>query len=230
MDDSMPIIGAIKGVLRRSGAIDRQPFRGFLRDVNGVIHIGAHTGQERHIYSQYRLKVLWVEAIPEIFKILQQNIAGLSDQRAMCSLVTDKDAATYKFHVTSNEGASSSVFSLDLHKDVWPEVKETSVLSMTSTTLSSLLDAENIRPDHYDALVMDTQGSELLVLKGIGSNMRHFKYIKTEVADFAAYRDGCQHADIDAFLLDQGFVEYARKEIAQHAAGGAYYDIVYRRE
>lgn len=223
------MLAGIKGALRRSGLIDRAPFRGFLREVAGVIHVGAHTGQERYLYSQHRLKILWIEPLPELFATLTENIAAMPDQRAVCSLVTDADGEVYPFHVTSNAGASSSIFSLGLHKDVWPDVTETNELEMTSITLPTLLTNEGIDASDYDALVMDTQGSESLVLRGSETILRGFKYIKTEVADFAAYEGGCQLADIESYLSNFGFIEHVRKQIAPHPNGGAYYDIVYKR-
>jgi FkbM family methyltransferase len=224
------MFASVKGMLRRSGLIDRAPFRGFLREVSGVIHVGAHIGQERDLYAQYRLNVLWIEPIEVLFAQLQKNIAHFPRQRAIRSLVTDQEAANYAFHITNNAGASSSIFSLGLHKDVWPEVQETQTVEMNSVTLPTLLAREHIDVTDYDALIMDTQGSELLILKGAESILRDFTYIKTEVADFAAYEGGCQLSDIESYLANAGFVEYARQPFANHPSGGAYYDIVYKRE
>ena len=42
----------------------------------------------------------------------------------------------------------------------------------------------------WDALVMDTQEPELLILKGAEPMLSQFKYIKTEAADFESYVGG----------------------------------------
>lgn len=223
------MISSIKGLLRRSGLVDRNTLKGFLRDVSGVIHVGAHTGQERQLYAQYRLKVLWIEPLAELFAELERNIAGLQDQRAVRALVTDNDDAEYSFHVASNAGGSSSILELKLHADIWPDVTYTRTVAMRGTTLPSLLEAERIDSRAYDALVMDTQGSELLVLRGAAALLGQFKYIRTEVADFEAYENCCQLADIESFLAAYDFREQVRKVIARHPSGGGYYDIVYRK-
>ena len=62
---------------------------------------------------------------------------------------------------------------------------------MNSITLDSIFEREKIK-NKYDALVLDTQVLELLVLEG-GKLLSYLKYIKTEVADFDAYQNGCQH-------------------------------------
>src|SRR5437867_2112444 len=75
----------------------------------GIIHVGANVGQERKLYDDYALSVLWVEPIPEVFAVLQSNIAGYERQRAVAYLVADRDGAQYSFHVANNAGESSSL-------------------------------------------------------------------------------------------------------------------------
>ena len=229
MPGTPPAFGSLKGVLRRWGVIDRSPMKGFLRGARGVIHVGAHTGQERHLYSQYKLDVLWIEPIPELFATLKQNLQGFPRQRAVNCLVTDRDGAEYPFHITSNAGGSSSIFSLALHEDIWPDVKETATITVVSKTLPTLLEDERLDVSSYDVVIMDTQGSELLVLEGAESIIDRFRFVKVEVADFRAYDGGCQLADVEAFMHRHAFVERARKTIALHPGGGGYYDIVYER-
>jgi FkbM family methyltransferase len=135
----------------------------FLRGVDGVIHVGANSGQERELYAKYHLRVLWIEPLPNIFEKLQENIRGFPAQSALMALVTDKDDVEYVFNVASNDGASSSVLELGRHGEIWPEVHYVSSIKMKSVPLDTLLSKVN---GEYQALIMDTQGSELLVLKG----------------------------------------------------------------
>jgi FkbM family methyltransferase len=200
----------------------------FLEQASGLIHIGANVGQERELYAKYGLAVLWIEPIPEIFEILKKNISGLPNQRAIQALVTDTDDAEYSFYIANNNGASSSIHDLSLHRDVWPEVTFERAIQLRSKTLPSLLEAYQIDPAPYDVLVLDTQGSELLVLQGAQPMLRRFAYIKTEAADFESYKDGCQLQDIESFLLRNGFREHSRYKFNQHRDGGSYYDIVYQ--
>lgn len=203
---------------------------GFLRKVSGVIHVGANTGQERDLYEKHGLRVIWIEPIPQVFDTLKANISRYHHQRALQYLVTDQDDAAYQFHIANNDGASSSILELKLHKDVWPEVTYERTITLRSKTLASLLERERVEPAEYDALIMDTQGSELLVLKGAVSILRNFTYIKTEAADFESYEGCCQLADIDSFLARHGYREFSRHTFAERAEGGSYYDVVYKRE
>jgi len=162
----------------------------FLRRVSGVIHVGANTGQERKRYARRGLAVLWIEPIPQVFETLRANLREFERQRAVEYLVTDKDGAEYEFHIANNDGLSSSIMEFKDHRDIWPKVAYTSAIKLRSVTLKSLLEKEGIDPAQYDALIMDTQGSELLVLRGAEPILRTFNYVKMEIADFEAYA-GC---------------------------------------
>ena len=217
------------GILRRLRRLFEPDPNAFLRSVRGVVHVGANVGQERDVYARHGLDVVWVEPIPAVFAELRANLAGLPRQRALECLVTDRDGAEYEFHVANNRGESSSILDLKEHQDVWPDVTFTSTLKLRSATLASLLAREHIDPAGYDALVMDTQGSELLVLRGAEPLLPGFKFVKTEVPDFEAYA-GCAKLDeMASFLTSRGFVELTRRRFASRAAGGHYYDVVYAR-
>lgn len=201
----------------------------FFGDVSGVVHVGANTGQERKLYGRLGLRVLWIEPIPEVFAVLEENLRDYPSQRAVQSLVTDKDGAEYRFNVASNNGASSSILELAQHKDIWPQVHFTKTLILQSVTLATLFEREHIDASAYQALVMDTQGSELLVLQGAVPTLRNFKYIKTEVPDFESYAGCCQLKDIEEFMFQHGFEELSRNRFASRSDGGNYFDIVFKR-
>jgi len=209
--------------------LKRDPDR-FLRKVSGVIHVGANAGQERVLYAKFGLRVIWIEPIPEVFERLKENIAEFSKQRAFKCLVTDQDNVAYPFHICNNDGHSSSILDLNLHKDIWPQVAYEKTITLRSKTLPSLLEEEQVDCSDYDSLIMDTQGSELLVLKGAVSILKNFTYIKTEVPDFESYTGCCQLADIASFLARHGYREFSRQKNAERANVGSYYDIVYKRE
>jgi len=201
----------------------------FLKNVAGVIHVGANTGQEIKLYAQYGLSVVWIEPIPAVFEKLQFNLSGIPAQIALKGLITDLDDMEYHFHLANNNGASSSILELNLHQDIWPDVAFEKTIKLYSTTLSTLLKTHNINVSEYDMLVIDTQGSELLVLKGAEAILHNFTYIQTEVPDFEAYKGCCQLKDLQLFLGKHGYREITRNKFATHPEGGNYYDITYKK-
>ncbi len=224
--------------LSRLARISRRAFReakniirnpdSFLKHVSGIIHVGANTGQERELYVRHNLNVIWIEPIPEVFSRLKENIAPFPLQQAYQYLITDRDNNEYDFHV-ANLDASSSILDLNLHKQIWEDIYFNRTIKLKSMTLTSFVEEEHIKTDLYDALIMDTQGSELLVLKGAEGLLDNFRYIKLEVADFESYSGCCKVKDIEDFLNPHGFKEISRDKIVLPKPVGAYYDIVYRR-
>jgi len=205
----------------------RDPDR-FLKKVSGVIHVGANTGQERETYKQLGLQVIWIEPIPEVFDTLRKNLAAYPGQVAFQYLVTDRDDAEYTFHIASNDGASSSILDFKLHKDIWPEVAYERSITLRSNTLTSVIQKERINVTDYKALVLDTQGSELLVLKGADAILHGFRFVKLEVPDFESYKGCCQLREVGQFFKQRGFREFSRHKFAERPEGGSYFDIVYR--
>ncbi len=218
------------------GKLDRFFKRGFkrgphafLRKVAGVIHVGANDGDERFMYQHYDLDVIWIEPIPEVFEQLEKNLENFPRQKAYKYLVTDEDAREYNFNIANNNGQSSSILDLDLHKDIWSDIHFERTITLNGIKLKSLVEAENIEMKKYDALIMDTQGTELLVLKGAENILDKFQYIKTEAADFEVYKDCCQVTDLEKFLAKHDFKEKIRTKFATREDGGSCYDIVYQK-
>jgi len=201
----------------------------YLKQVTGVIHVGANLGQERELYAKYKLKVLWVEPLPDIFEQLYKNVRSFPDQTAVNYLITDKDAVEYLFHVASNGGASSSILELAKHNEIWPDVQYVSQITLKSITLDSLLKNIGNGIPTYEALVMDTQGSELLVLKGAAKSLGQFKFVRTEAADFESYANCARVEELTSYLSKFGFKLIRSDKFAESPKGGRYFDLLYRK-
>lgn len=200
----------------------------FFDEITGVIHVGANFGQERKLYAKRNLNVIWIEPIPSVFKKLESNIKDFPNQKALQALVTDQEGKEYEFNIANNSGASSSILKFKHHSDIWPAVKFDETIMLKSKTLSSIVADEKIDLADYSSLVIDTQGAELLVLKGGKDLLKKFKYIQTEVADFEPYEGSCQLPELSDFLKKHGFHETSRKIFAERNQGGTYYDVVFK--
>jgi FkbM family methyltransferase len=201
----------------------------FLRRCNGVVHVGANTGQERELYASYGLTVIWVEALPSIYRQLVENIRPYPKQIAIRALLTDSAGELMRFYIAANGGASSSIFELALHKDIWPEVDYVAHVDLETQTLDLLLSGYHIDQNDIDALVLDTQGSELMVLKGSESLLKRVSYVKVEAADFEAYKNGTTVEAIERFLGGFSLFLAQKNEFARHPNGGGYYDLIFER-
>lgn len=188
----------------------------FLKEVSGVIHVGANCGQEAPLYARHNLKVVWFEPLPEVFRQLERNIQNYKTQVAFNCLITDEDGKKFRFHVANNNGESSSIFEMSQHKEVWPEIDFQGSIECESKTVPAVLLQNGIAPDEFQALIMDVQGAELLVLKGCEPLLGLLKYIRTEAADFESYEGGCQLPELQKILVlpwfQGGFPEHHRAQ------------------
>lgn len=226
----MLIFRALQAIKRRleTFLIEKNRSR-FFQKCRGVIHIGANSGSEAYMYSKNGLNVLWIEPVEEIFYRLQQRIKPFANQRAMKALITDKSGISYDFHIADNDGASSSILEFKMHKDIWPGVKFVKTVKLSSITLSDLLVQQAIHLNDYDCLVIDTQGSELMVLQGASDHLNQFSYIMVEAANFESYQKCCTDRDIGEFLSKHQFKEIRRECFAKHKSGGSYFNLTYMR-
>ena len=100
---------------------------------------------------------------------------------------------------------------------------------MRSSTLPTALNTAGIDYAAFDALVLDTQGSELLVLRGAAPILAQFKFVKTEAADFESYKGCATVSEISRFLAEHKFTLRQKVEFATHPAGGRYFDLLFKR-
>jgi FkbM family methyltransferase len=197
--------------------------------VRGVIHIGANSGGEATTYDIHDLRVAWVEPIPEVFQELCHNISAFHKQRAYRYLIGEKDQPAAVLHVSSNDGLSSSILPLAKHREAWPNVSYKRDLVMPSTSLPTFVRKEGLDLSEYEALIMDTQGSELTILRGATEILPRFRFIHVEVADFEAYAGCCLLSEMDDFMSNHGFREVRRDiqtyDVSAHV--GNYYEVTY---
>lgn len=181
--------------------------RKFKLDVSGVVHVGAHEGQE---YKDYRasfgnIPILWIEADPTVFIRLKETIPAGNCYFAN-ALVSDESDQMVTFNVANNE-QSSSMLELGTHEHVHPEVVYVDQLTLMTSTLDEIVSDPAFSDAAADAnfLNMDVQGAEDKVIAGGHDFLNKVEYIYTEVNRDALYKGGVLLPDLDDQLEEQGF-------------------------
>jgi FkbM family methyltransferase len=214
----------LKKVFKDRGSPDS-----FLEHAKGIIHIGGHIGQERDQYAQHGLDVVWLEPNPALFEVLCENIREYPGQRAFCELVGRRDGEEVDFLISSNNGASSSILKPKGHLEMHPQVGFDQSLKMTTMTLPEIARKHAIDLDGYDAMLLDTQGSELMIIRGAESILDGFRWVKSEAADFESYQGCATKKEMTAYFQDHGYKLIHSERIARHKGLGNYYDITFEK-
>jgi FkbM family methyltransferase len=155
----------------------------------GVIHVGAHLGEERELYRKMGFqKVLFVEANPALADRLKTNMAGDPTVQVVHCAISDLDGST-TLHLTSMD-QSSSILPLKRHRDYYPMIEETGRVEVMARRLETLLTELNQSPADFNFLHLDIQGAELRALRGAAGLLKHFDAIVSEV-NFEELYEGC---------------------------------------
>jgi hypothetical protein len=80
MKNKRSITTLSKALIRRVGLLFKDNPDHFFKKVKGIVHVGANVGQEIKLYEKYKLSVIWIEPIPEIYEKLKTNLAGYPKQ------------------------------------------------------------------------------------------------------------------------------------------------------
>ena len=174
----------------------------FIKFANSVLHIGAHYGQEASNYHKLEKDVLWIEALPDVYKILKSKIEIYPKQRAICALLGANQNESVDYYLTNNDNSASSIYKLDPDSG-FNNVINTGIKKMRTSRLDNLISLETL--NKYDHWVLDVQGAELDVLKGAGQLLKYVFSIQIEVSTRSTYINGAQFNQIEDFLRTFGF-------------------------
>jgi FkbM family methyltransferase len=174
---------------------------------SGVIHIGAHEGEEVLAYKQ-----LFDNDIPihlfepqqkyfEIIKSKYQDSKNIKLYKYGCG----EKLQEQQLNIASNDGASSSILEPKLHLEIHPDIKFTSKEVINIRTLDSF----GIEDTNF--INIDIQGYELKALKGSINTLLKIKYIYIEVNKREVYKNCPLVQEIDSFLDKFGFIRVATK-------------------
>lgn len=178
-----------------------------------IVHVGAHWGEDAVFYERCGAKtILWVEADPATYEQLNEALADRPQSTRHVTenaLVSATDGEELAFNRFNGDGSSSSVYaSTDTYRERFPHSRETGeVIQLTSRSLPEILARHQIEVTTFKRpmLVVDVQGHELSVLKGLGEGLKQFAQCKCEVSRIPMYEGGAQFTDIDAHMTSMGF-------------------------
>jgi FkbM family methyltransferase len=182
----------------------------------GVIHLGAHKGEELKLYKKLNIKnILLYEANKKLINYLKIkslifNFLFNMNIKIINKVIYDKKSIS-KLNVTSNS-QSSSILDLGIHQELYPNiVKKEEVLVEGNTLDDEFSNFYNI--SNYNFLNIDIQGAELLALLGAQTILNKLDIIYTEINYDYVYKNCALVSDIDNLLKKYNFVRYYTRDV-----------------
>lgn len=188
-------------------------------NVSGIIHVGAHIGQEHQDYKNTfgeSLITHWFEPLPEMYQKLVKNLSHDENAKTYNIALGERQGTTTIYVDNENGGQSSSVLKPAKHKEIFSHIKFDNSFEIDIARLDDF----NIKD--VNMLVLDVQGNELNVIKGATRTLSRIDYLFTEFNTVEMY-EGCPTLeDLDSILAPFGF-ERAQTWYTDTCWGDAFY-------
>lgn len=189
-------------------------------DIKGIIHIGAHYGEEISEYISNGIQdIILFEPLSENFDILSERVKNLNANIEGYQIALGSKKGAVTMYVSDNEKQSSSILKPKVHLTHHPHVK----FPLTETVDVHLLDDYDCK--NYNFINMDVQGYELEVLKGGSKVLKQVDYVYCEVNRDEVYEGNAYVEELDNFLF-----HYGMKRVETEWAGEIWGDALYIKE
>lgn len=173
-------------------------------DIKGIIHVGAHHGEEYDDYKQAGVNdIVLVECSKPALEVLTRRFAGNKDVTIYGWAFGEQNKTGVPLYVeTANSGQSNSLLEPLKHLEDFPSIVFT---GQELVNIRMMDDFPRLRKGTHNFLNIDTQGSELDVIKGGIQTLGHIDYVYTEINRAEMYKDCAMINEMDDFLSDYGF-------------------------
>lgn len=177
--------------------------------IDGVIHIGAHYGEENKIYESNKIKnVIYFEPLPNNFFMLEQMVSNSNYD--LINIALGNENKKIKMYVeTANNGQSSSILKPKLHLQQYPHItfdaeREVSMIKLDDFMTPYKANSKN-KNKKFNFINIDVQGYELEVFKGSTETLKNIDYIISEVNRDFVYEGCVLIEELDSYLKEFNF-------------------------
>ena len=191
-------------------------------DIKGIIHIGAHRGQEISDYIDGGIQdIILFEPLTANFKILAENLAEMNANISGHQVALGNEEKRVTMYLSSNEQMSSSILRPMKHIQNHPTV----LFEGTEEVDMMRLDSYSDETEEFNFINMDVQGYELEVLKGGTETLNHIDYVYCEVNRDEVYENNAYIEELDEYLAN-----YNMDRVETVWSGGIWGDALYIKQ
>jgi len=175
--------------------------------INGVIHIGAHYGEEYKAYrDQGIMNMLFFEPVKANYQQLIRSLPiGWSKGATIISynIALGNEVGYRNMYIeTANQGLSCSLLESGTHLSKYPKITFKTMENVEINKLDNIV----FNRKKFNMINIDVQGYELEVFKGAVEVLKNIDIIYSEVNFEEVYKNCCLVQDLDGFLGSFGFM------------------------
>jgi len=172
-------------------------------NVEGVLHVGGHFGQEAGLYNNLNIKnAIFFEPMKTSFSVCEHAASKYGYDSVNLALGSEESQLDM-YTETANLGQSSSLLKPSLHSEQYPHILFNGSETVDVVTLDSFMEDKLI--SNFNFINIDVQGYELEVFKGATNTLDSMDYIIAEVNRDELYENCARVDEIDSFLSQWGF-------------------------
>jgi FkbM family methyltransferase len=188
--------------------------------IKGLIHVGAHYGQEYELYQKLGIThLIFFEPLKQNFEILKTHVG---EKAKLFQKALGNENKKVKMYIESaNNGMSSSILKPQKHLEQYPTI----VFDREEIVEMVRLDDFLSEKENYNFLTIDVQGYELEVLKGSQKTLTNISGILTEVNRDELYENCARVEQLDDFLSHFNF-----QRVETNWEGGTWGDAFYLKK
>jgi len=189
--------------------------------LKGVIHIGAHVGQEYNDYVDAGIEdMLFFEPVKSSFALLVDALPKSKKIKLFNTALGNIEGTIEMFISSPNfQGQSSSILEPNTHLKSWPKI----IFDEKETVKITKLDNIKFEPKLYNIINVDVQGYELEVLKGAKKTLPYIDFIFSEINVGEVYTNCAKVFELDNYLRQFGFIRMHTKLYDKVGYGDAVY-------
>jgi FkbM family methyltransferase len=179
-------------------------------NIRGIIQVGSHWAEEYEDFKkQGVLFFVFIEPCVEAFNVIKDKVSLIHLDKTNSTFVScfnramsDYEGTAFMNIETKNNGQSNSLLNPKKHLISYPDILFNREQEEVRVATLDSLDFDIFGREQTNMLVMDTQGTELSVLKGATETLKYIDYIYTEINTDEVYENCCRVEEIDNYLND----------------------------
>lgn len=183
-------------------------------DITGIVHVGANDWYEYEFYKKMGIKsLLGFEPLTEAVHRFYARYPQEAYVSPLIRMALGLRTGYMTLNVASGDGQSSTAYELHpTYKKEFPDITFVDTKTVRVYRFDEWYEANQaslkINPlDEFNCLVVDVEGMELAVLRGMGKYLRKFAMLNIELSGEETYMGAPLAHDVILFLASQGFVQ-----------------------